>query len=493
MGSVHRRRDLFPAPRFPSSPLKQGAAVSRGVRQRLTYTVKLREESNATFQTLDELYRVPQGGGSVPSVAPRRPRDGDQPLPAAIIALRERVFKYHQDVQPPPGGLPSPEAAARGLLGSDAGAYAPVASQLRSYVRAPVALPEENALADNLKGLSPEAAAYWKGPPKMMMLSEEESAGVAEASPTFRPYVRPVLKGGPRKYAKFIADMLKADVAFLSTYRKAAVTPFFVAKKDGRLRLAIDARLPNARVRKAPAVALAPISALAEIELPEQDILHISQNGVRDFFYRLALPKEIGVHFGLPPVDTGLLAQELGTTFWGGHCLLEHRTMSPCLKAVPMGWSWAMDFAQDYHLTTVSKAPSEGGLHPIPDRRRAPVLTRENTCFLPYADNGSIHSIDAKVNNGDRHVARSALVKEGRLTREEVDAEDIGNLLGVAFDGQTGSILPTSLRYWRIVQAPRLLEKRPRVAGRQLERIVGHITFVLPPQPSRTPHSVQSI
>ena len=51
----------------------------------------------------------------------------------------------------------------------------------------------------------------------------------------------------------------------------------------------------------------------ARVEISEDDQMFISQEDVKDFFYRLGIGQDLGEYFSLPPINPKLLQDELGS------------------------------------------------------------------------------------------------------------------------------------------------------------------------------------
>ena len=79
---------------------------------------------------------------------------------------------------------------------------------------------------------------------------------------------------------------------------------FFVWKSDGEaLRLIIDARRANARFEKAPRTSLPSAAAVGDVWVDSPKPLGMTAADIKEFFYRLGLPRSIRRFFCLHPVD----------------------------------------------------------------------------------------------------------------------------------------------------------------------------------------------
>ena len=89
---------------------------------------------------------------------------------------------------------------------------------------------------------------------------------------------------------------------------KDSITPFFVVKKNGRLRLVLDCRAGNQRFRDPPPLKMAAGSTWGNVNLPPGETLYIAQSDIKDYFYSLPFPRHLQPFFCLP----GISVQALG-------------------------------------------------------------------------------------------------------------------------------------------------------------------------------------
>ena len=142
------------------------------------------------------------------------------------------------------------------------------------------------------------------------------------------------LKRSPVTYGRFLGDLWKRG---LLTVRKSfcTVTPFFVPKKDGSLRLIFDTRLANTWCLDSPYTSLTAIDALASVITPEGSKLHKEQCDVVCCFYQFGIPEFLLGLFGLAPI----LHRALPKWLRGLVHPDDAGYVSFCLTALPMGWS----------------------------------------------------------------------------------------------------------------------------------------------------------
>eukprot|EP00973_Karenia_brevis_P038550 5319460-Karenia_brevis.AAC.1 len=119
-----------------------------------------------------------------------------------------------------------------------------------------------------------------------MLLSEEELEAMHEGGLP-NSYMDPVLANNEKEYAKFISRLAKCGVVGFSESIRCQCGIFFVRKKNGSLRLILDARLANTYFRRAPSGRNASAACFGELRGKKDEQLFVSQYDVKDFFYRL--------------------------------------------------------------------------------------------------------------------------------------------------------------------------------------------------------------
>ena len=116
-----------------------------------------------------------------------------------------------------------------------------------------------------------------ESPLDKMLLSEDEWGEIAEHNPGFRPYMDTILQNDPNKYNKFIKDLYDKNMVDITFSPKDLIAPFFVKKKNGKLRLVLDCRGVNRRFHPPPPMALSAGSTWSQVSLPDGQQLSIAQ------------------------------------------------------------------------------------------------------------------------------------------------------------------------------------------------------------------------
>ena len=193
---------------------------------------------------------------------------------------------------------------------------------------------------------------------------------------------------------------------------------------------------------------------------------------LQNAFYTLEMPEELRRFFGLRPVRAG----KLGLEQLGGEALGPEEWLHPVVKVVPMGWSWALWWCQSVH----EKIAERGGLEESERLRDRHPVTSNSFWHIQYVDNLHVLGTDEEEVKARFWKAVQAL-REAGLTVHEIEegqTEDSSvKMLGWEIHGN-GRVTPSHERLWRVRLAIRELLRRGKSSGQQLERLVGHMTFI---------------
>ena len=128
-----------------------------------------------------------------------------------------------------------------------------------------------------VSGDGPHWSRCCREPLDKMLLSEDEWGEIAEHNSGFRPYMDTILQNDPNKYNKFIKDLYDKNMVDITFSPKDLIAPFFVKKKNGKLRLVLDCRGVNRRFHPPPPMALSAGSTWSQVSLPDGQQLSIAQ------------------------------------------------------------------------------------------------------------------------------------------------------------------------------------------------------------------------
>eukprot|EP00971_Amphidinium_carterae_P074884 1479868-Amphidinium_carterae.1 len=82
-----------------------------------------------------------------------------------------------------------------------------------------------------------------------------------------------------------------AGLLTFGTSCQERITPFFVPKKSGQLRIVWDCRIMNLRFKPPPEMPMATGAVLAEVSYDKEDQLWGALSDIPNFFYWLVTPE----------------------------------------------------------------------------------------------------------------------------------------------------------------------------------------------------------
>ena len=370
--------------------------------------------------------------------------------------------------------LYSEREAVQELLHSTPSYSKEVETTVRPYSKDLVSLPGVGATVPDLHSLlDPHGRELLEDPISAMMLSPQEWGEVVEKGGRIKPFMDTILQHDAAKYQDFIRGLYDRGMIHFTWRPKDIITPFFVVKKNGRLRLVLDCRAVNQRFRDPPPLKMAAGSTWGNVNLPPGETLYIAQSDIKDYFYSLPLPRHLQPFFCLPGISSQALGDwKVGTDQIhgsGGGGLVY-----PMFVVTPMGWSWAMYWAQRIHSF---QACLGAGLDPSREMAEGlpcPDLSSGEPIMIAYADNLNIAGISKEKVQSAKDGAVSHLRQCGFVVHEELDAVSSANSLGFHVDGISGRVSPIPAKLGKIVAALRWLSKDPKISGKFVEKIIGH-------------------
>ena len=221
---------------------------------------------------------------------------------------------------------------------------------------------------------------------------------------------------------------------------KSIITPFFVSKKNGRLRLVLDCRATNQMFMPPPDIALAAGYTFAQLEVGPDQVMYTAQSDVKDYFYSIGLPEELRGFFCVPSIPIADLGLDLSEGYEGV------TEVFPFLTVVPMGWSWAMWIAQRIHQHQACLALDIPPSQVLADGRPPPSLVGGTPAIIPYAENLNVCGTDRTRVQQAKDAVVSRLRAVGFRVHEEEDANPVAQALGFVLDGERGEIRPVTHR-----------------------------------------------
>ena len=265
-------RDLLPLRLLPISGPPVG--VSRAVAQRLRRRGARAGRANEVITCLNEIY-----GYGEPSKAPE----------SAAQLRSQREILSSLAVQPELSGVESSRATGYELLGtcpSYSGEEAPTV--VAPYERGRIAMPKPGDRCPNLVDVLDEyGKATLQKFEENLLLDDVERGLAFEHGDAITPYMDTRLRAEPLLYMEFVGDLWAASMIGFTDRIRELVTPFFVFKKDGSLRIVWDCRVSNLHFRKCTKLKMASGARWGELHLKPGEDLFVAQSDVKNFFMPL--------------------------------------------------------------------------------------------------------------------------------------------------------------------------------------------------------------
>eukprot|EP00438_Fugacium_kawagutii_P032643 Skav206865 [mRNA] locus=scaffold898:55024:69937:- [translate_table: standard] len=464
-GDGNRQRDLFPLPVKVVHQRQIKAGLSRSCVRRLQRNQALESEVQNTVAALNAMFSgdfVQNASRSSAPAAPGLPGLGQL---RALGYVRESLHA----LGPIPDGLTGSGALEMLRASGDYGECQTPAS-LGSYDPALLSLPEAGNQPVELDTLWGEGGRdFVERLVHCITLPEKESRKNLHALGLRSCYSDPLLRH-PKTYAQLVKRLHSCGlVQFHSQPPSAYVELFFVKKKSGQLRMVVDCRHSNCFFKDPLGVSLATGDALSRIEIEGDEILNFASADLKDAFYHLGLPTQLQHLFGLRSVR----ACDVGIFSLNGQALQWDSVLYPRLSAVPMGWNWALWLCQTVHERIVSAAGANDS-NRLSDKKPVP---GDAIMHTEYVDNFHVIGTDAEQVKLLSERGVNLLRDKGLVVHEEEQSSGTATILGWEFSSD-GSLRPTRQRLWKVRLAILEILKRGHISGQQLERVVGHMSFI---------------
>ena len=241
---------------------------------------------------------------------------------------------------------------------------------VRPYEKHLVSLPEVGSHIKDATNLLDETGKRMLEAYDSVMLKSESEVDFPIKVVT---YMDEKLKQSSDLYHEFISDLSQRNMVDFTYNSISVVTPFFVIKKSGKLRLVLDCRATNEMFQSPPDIAMPAGYSFSQLQMKAKDTLYIAQTDIKDYFYSIGLPEELRPYFTFPQVDLRKISPEDPRCIGVEGPVLIY----PCMKVVPMGWNWAMYIAQRAHQHQAMLAAKVGVESVVVDGRPVPPLCRQ--------------------------------------------------------------------------------------------------------------------
>ena len=337
-------------------------------------------------------------------------------------------------------------------------------------------------------------------------LSAEEVRSKLDASPECcpkRPYWDPILQKSRDVRTKLIVDLWKVGVVTFRTSIKSSIGLFFVKKKTPEwIRMVVDCRISNVHHRQPPVTRLGSPSCFGDLEMsPEvlkarlgRDCNQVgwgAELDVADCFYQFEM-KQLAKWFGIDDprktadwakagVDiTEVYDEDLETMV----LLNDDTVVYPVIGAMPMGWTWALFFANE---TVAAIARATAPERPLECREKLPTpqLWEGETITSTYVDNVAVfgaHKVDviARMDSLTKAFANHDIP----VVWTQQEPLQCFETVGVILDFRNRVVRNKPSRLWKAYLAGRELCRRTKVRGDAVEVWTGHVTSLFRLSPS---------
>lgn len=235
----------------------------------------------------------------------------------------------------------------------------------------------------------------------------------------------------------------------------------------------MDCRRSNCHFADPLPVFLGSGESLSRVETQAGQPLYMASADLQNAFYTLEMPEELRKFFGLKAVRAG----GLGLEELGGRALDPDEWLYPVVRVVPMGWSWALWWCQRVH----EKIAERAGLTEAERLRDRHPVSSDRFWHIQYVDNLHVLGTDRLEVRTRFWKAVEALKASGLTVHEIEEGQTEGDssmkMLGWEIH-ESGRVAPSRERLWRVRLAIREILRRGAASGQQLERLIGHMTFI---------------
>ena len=454
-----RSRDLLPLPLpFPNTGFLETKCSHARYHRSVFGKSGLRRWCNDGVRVLDQLY-----GGSPPSGAPTQ-------LQHEVI--RDLVDSYEAMGEPPIDM--SPAGSFKDLCGSAVPYTGGASGAPVPFIQGATSLPSAGFTPVPLDEVLPPAHRVWmeNGSERMLRDSSETNA-LLEHLQLHKPYHDPTFHS-PKTYGAFLVDLASRGLLEWHPAGEAYLGVFFVPKKDGRQRMILDTRVVNAHFIDPPKTRLPTAAALTGFESVAGQELYIAGGDIDNCFYRFEVPQHLRHKFSLPRIRARFLSSEIRKE----HRLRSDDLITPCLRVLPMGWSWSLFLAQMSH-EEVGRSVGQSDKDLIQDRSAVEPLGPHGIKHAKYVDNFLIVGHDPQEVGLQASSLQSALDNKGLLCHEIFGPSLSATFAGLDIDGVSHRTRISRKRLWRIRFAIDHILRASSVSGAALEAVIGHVTWAM--------------
>jgi hypothetical protein len=410
------------------------------------------------------------GSPAPPNSSPSHPASSSQGSPritSAQARILQRIYDTHRSARPPSGRCIGQEALgalikARDLYSLEKVATAPYSRDLLNIFRG-----GRRPLVDLSSTLPADEKCWWQDPDRFLLEDPDVADSASAEIP--EPYWDPILKNNRVAYREFLQDLDNAGVLQYRRRSRCKIGIFFVRKSNGDLRMVVDCRQANCRFRKPPKTRLVSGSTFGELLLPSGETLFISGADVIDCFYSFSCG-DLNDMFCLNEVR----ASEVGVTSIGGVPVGKDEWIFPSLSVLPMGFNWALHFAQ----AAVQQVRRDADPHAldVQDGEIVPLPMPQSVLASTYVDNLLAISRDASSLQRHHEMVMTHFDKNGLALHQAFVGEQVAETLGYRLGGEPPAVANADKRVWRFLEAVRFIRGSGFMSGDLMDVVLGHYT-----------------
>ncbi|CAK0801165.1 unnamed protein product, partial [Prorocentrum cordatum] len=417
--------------------------------------------------------------------------------------ILDSIVERVDAVGPPPPGLAA-EGAARELLASK-DLYSQEPKHLAPFDLTKLKVAKGRARPRSVANfLPPLAGEMIRNPAQYIEKDEGEMEFTRQTTDPIKPYWDPVLRSSRLERWRLFRVLYELGLITFRPRLRARAAIFFVKKKKpGENRMIVDARQANACHRAPPTTRLGSAGALADLDFSDGDGSfggvgsvvgwdpHGKEADVEDCFYNFSIDG-LAEWFGFDdPLPAATIRDTYGInigSYWDPDL---HRMVAatddvvlyPCMRAMCMGWFWALFFAQEAVSAMTSRALRPcSTLEPAMVREHlpAPDLNESGVMGSVYVDNITVLGKTAAVAREASAALRDEAERCGLpITWSYPDVVTHLETVGIELDLKQGRLRNKASRVWRFDLATRALLARGKMRGEHMEVWLGHAVSLL--------------
>ena len=423
-----------------------------------------------------------------------------RPPTAVQTSLLTRVGHLLEEAGPCPEGL-SPDAALRELMSSH-NFYEGEPGNLAQYDPDKLKILRSRVQPRSLSELlPPHVLPLYRRRHAHTERSATEVAEFKSENPNNcprQPYWDPKLRNDAEARTDFFVRLCKVGVLSFRTRIRSKVAIFFVKKKSpDAIRMIIDARITNVHHRTPTVTRLGSAVNYSDLDLSDESLAENfgkenseigwgSEMDVSDCFYQFQI-KEMASWFGIDYPKTAAFWRGRGVSLdrifdeeAGRYVSVKDGTvLFPVVNVMPMGWTWALFFANETvaHLVAKSDVKSSGALR---ERLPTPQLWDSRTISSTYMDNVAVigarkEDVQQRVTELDKVFSEHGIPIVGSYDQPVRRLETVGCVV----DFSTRALKQKPHRLWRVHLARLALARRSKVKTHVVEVWLGHATALM--------------